>query len=348
MARILYGVSGDGFGHAARSKEIISFLISQGHEVKVLSYDRGYSWLKNFFDTTEIFGLRFTYQDNELKYLPTLFRNVMSAPEAIKSIEAIRSIIKKFKPQLVITDFEPMSAAAAHLNHLPLLSIDNQHLLTRAAVEYPLKYEREALAARIVTRLMVISAKSYLVTNFFEAPVTETKTKILPAIVRSEVLAAKPANGDYCLVYLTSDSEEVPQKLKGLPQKFRIYGVSNRFGQDGNLEYKKFDRSEFLADLAGCRAIVANAGLSLISEALYLGKPYLAVPAKRQFEQVLNAYYLDKLGYGLFSQDLAKADVEKFFNSLDTYRQHLSKYPRLGNQVFMEAVKAEVNKYVKL
>jgi uncharacterized protein (TIGR00661 family) len=44
--------------------------------------------------------------------------------------------------------------------------------------------------------------------------------------------------------------------------------------------------------------VIANSGFSLICEALYLGKPYLAIPVRHQFEQVLNAYYVDKMGYG--------------------------------------------------
>ena len=53
-----------------------------------------------------------------------------------------------------------------------------------------------------------------------------------------------------------------------------------------------------LQDLVGANAVIANAGFSLVSEALHLGKPYLAIPVKRQFEQVLNAYYVDKMNYG--------------------------------------------------
>jgi len=338
MAKILYGVSGEGFGHAARSKEIISHLINQGHQVKVLSYDRGFFWLKNFFDTEEIFGLRLTYENNSVKYLPTIFDNAMSTPQVLKSITKIRQIMKDFKPELVISDFEPLSAATANLHGIPLISIDNQHLLTRTEVDYPPEFKKDFLAAKVVTRLMVMNAKAYLITNFFTVPIVEDRTRVLPPIVRQEVLDAEVTEGDYHLVYLTSNAEAVPEKLKGLKEKFIIYGVADKLGQDENLFYKPLDQTTFLADLAGAKSIVANAGLSLISEALYLGKPYLAVPAKNQFEQMLNAYYLDKLGYGKFSQDLARPDVEAFLKNLTTYKNNLKNYTKSDNSLFFQAV----------
>lgn len=338
MAKILYGVSGEGFGHAARSKEIISHLISQGHQVKVLSYDRGFFWLKKFFDTEEIFGLRLTYENNSVKYLPTIFDNAMNTPQVLKSVTKIRQIMKDFKPELVITDFEPLSATTANLHGIPLISIDNQHLLTRTEVDYPSEFKKDFLAAKVVTRLMVMHAKIYLITNFFTVPIVESKTRVLPPIVRQEVLSAEATEGDYHLVYLTSNAEAVPTKLKGLKEKFIVYGVVDKVGQDENLLYKPLDQATFLADLAGAKSIVANAGLSLISEALYLGKPYLAVPAKNQFEQLLNAYYLDKLGYGQLSHDLTKTDVETFLAKLSTYKNNLKHYPKSDNSLFFEAI----------
>ena len=46
MANIIYGVSGEGFGHSSRAREMLSHLVKSGHTVKVVSYDRGYRSLK--------------------------------------------------------------------------------------------------------------------------------------------------------------------------------------------------------------------------------------------------------------------------------------------------------------
>src|SRR5947209_9517231 len=91
----------------------------------------------------------------------------------------------------------------------------------------------------------------------------------------------------------------------------------------------------FLRDLAGASAVIANAGFSLVSEALHLGKPYLAIPVQHQFEQTLNAYYVDKMGYGAFWEDLSKEKIESFLFNLPLYAENLKSYPRAGNQALL-------------
>jgi len=112
------------------------------------------------------------------------------------------------------------------------------------------------------------------------------------------------------------------------------YGF-NREGKEGNLEFRKPALGVFLENLAGCRAIVANAGFSLISEALYLGKPYLAWPVKKQFEQVFNAYYIGQMGYGAYWDDLNKERVESFLFNLESYREKLARYSRANNSALL-------------
>ena len=74
--------------------------------------------------------------------------------------------------------------------------------------------------------------------------------------------------------------------------------------EEGNILYKKPSLDGFFADLVSARAVVANSGFSLVTEALHLGKPYLAVPVSHQFEQIFNAYWLEKSGYGAYWEDM--------------------------------------------
>jgi uncharacterized protein (TIGR00661 family) len=55
---------------------------------------------------------------------------------------------------------------------------------------------------------------------------------------------------------------------------------------------------EFVHDLARCACVVSTAGHQLISEACFLGKPMLAIPEPGQYEQYINAFYLEKVGGG--------------------------------------------------
>jgi len=113
--------------------------------------------------------------------------------------------------------------------------------------------------------------------------------------------------------------------------RFVAYGFG-REGQDGNVLFKKPSLEGFFADLIGARAVIANSGFSLVTEALHLVKPYLAVPVSHQFEQIFNAYWLEKSGYGAYWEDLNKERVESFLYNLPHYREALAAYPRQGNQ----------------
>ena len=330
MANILYGVNGEGSGHSTRAKEILTHLQRQGHTVHVVSFDRGLRNLKSEFEVTEIYGLRLAYVRNRVRYRKTIVGNLLKAPRAARSIRQLIRLAEQWAVDLVCTDFEPLSCHVGHHCRLPIISLDNQHLLTRAEISYPREYGHDAAAAKLVTRLMTHGCDAYLVISFFEAPLRRRDTFLFPPILRQEVLQARAAIGDYVLVYVTAPSGELAELLKSIRQRFVCYGFG-REGEDGNLLFRPPSLERFLADLAGSKAVLANSGFSLISEALHLRKPYLAWPLRRQFEQIFNAYYIQKMGYGAYWEELNKERIESFLFNLDEYREHLAAYPAQDN-----------------
>ena len=334
MANILYGVNGEGAGHSTRAKEVLSHLVARGHTVHVASFDRGLRNLKEHFDVTEIFGFRFAYVNNRVRYKRTIAKNLITVPQAAKSLARLRHLVDECKIDLVITDFEPLTCHVGHKKGLPVISIDNQHCLTNAVVSYPRKYRRDAAAAKLVTRLMTPRAHAYLVISFFTAPVRKRNTFLFPPVLRQEILDATAVEGDHILVYVTSPAPALAKLLGSVRGRFVAYGFA-REGQEGNILYKRPSLDGFFADLVSARAIVANSGFSLVTEALHLGKPYLAVPVSHQFEQVFNAYWLEKSGYGAYWDTLNKECVEAFLYNLPHYREVLAQYPRQGNGVLL-------------
>jgi uncharacterized protein (TIGR00661 family) len=336
MPAILYGVNGEGAGHSTRAREVISHLQSHGHTVHIVSFDRGLANLRKDFPVTEIFGWRIAYVNNQVRYRRTLAKNLLAAPKAAASIAQLKTLIDEHSIDLVITDFEPLTSHAARRKRLPVISIDNQHTLINTDVTYPRQYRNDASAAKMVTRLMVPHANAYLTTSFFTARVTKPNTFLFPPILRDSILKAKPREGDHILVYVTSPAPALEKLLASVRASFIAYGFG-REGQQANVTYRKPSLDGFFADLISAKGIVANAGFSLVTEALHLGKPYLAVPVEHQFEQIFNAYWLDKSGYGAFwptnrKQDgLNKERIDSFLYNLPHFRDNLRNYPRQGN-----------------
>jgi uncharacterized protein (TIGR00661 family) len=330
MANVLYGVNGEGAGHSTRAKEVLSHLASAGHKVHVASFDRGLMNLKDSFPATEIYGFRFAYVNNRVRYKRTLAKNLMTVGKAARSLVQLEDLVEDEKIDLVITDFEPLTCHVGHKKRLPVISIDNQHCLTNALVSYPRQYRRDAAAAKLVTHLMTPRANAYLVISFFPAAVRKRNTFLFPPLLRQEILKATPSTGNHVLVYVTSPAPVLAKLLTSVRCPFVAYGFG-REGQEGNILYKAPSLTGFFSDLIAARAIVANSGFSLVSEALHLGKPYLAVPVSHQFEQIFNAYWVEKSGYGAYWEELNRERIEAFLYNLPHYREALEQYPRQGN-----------------
>lgn len=332
--RIIYSLSGQGFGHSARSKETISHLIDQGHEVKIFTYGQSLLLLEKQFGAENIFeipGLVLSYKKNRLVYWKTAWENAKKISHQARHWQKISKAFSDFKPDLIITDFEPLLANLAKTKRVPLISIDNQHQLTNTKIDLPLKYKKDLLADKLVIKSMVWGAKYYLITSFFKTEVNKKNTFIFPPVIRKEILDLQPAKGDYILVYQGADFEHLMSILKSSKEKFVVFGP-HKAAQESNIIYKGFAVQEWLDYLADAKAVIGTAGLSLMCECIYLKKPYLAIPINRQIEQIINGEYLEWLGYGLSTSSLTTNNLAEFITRLPEYEQNLAKAEALGNE----------------
>ena len=103
MAKIVYGVSGEGSGHSSRAREMLTHLQQLGHIVKVVSYDRGYTNLKADFDVFETEGLHITSSDNRISKVKTFTETLQRLSKGHKKLQALRKqIFKTFQPDCAI------------------------------------------------------------------------------------------------------------------------------------------------------------------------------------------------------------------------------------------------------
>lgn len=117
-------------------------------------------------------------------------------------------------------------------------------------------------------------------------------------LLRPEVLDARPEWHSHLLVYLRRFADRsVLDTLHRCGLEVLVYGLGDQ-PRDGNLTFRSIDEQTFLEDLANCDALISNAGNQLVGEALYLGKPVLAMPEAKNFEQFINAHFLREGGGG--------------------------------------------------
>jgi uncharacterized protein (TIGR00661 family) len=334
MVRIVYGVSGEGGGHASRARAVLDHLEGRGHRVKVVSYDRGCELLRDDFDVFETEGLHLASVENKVSVVRTFTDNLCRLTGGVARLRDLRqACFREFEPECVITDFEPMTAHLANHHHLPLVTIDNQHRMRYMTYPRVPRLAADALVTEAVIRAIVPRPDYSLVTTFYRGDVSNERTMLVPPVLRSEVREARPECGEHVLVYFTHSFDRFHEHLLACGrERFIVYGAG-REGEERNLRFKAPSRSGFLEDFATARAVVATAGFSLITEALHLGKPYLALPMRGQFEQELNALMLEAIGCGSNGREARRESLGDFLYRLPDYEQSLAEYPRAaGNR----------------
>jgi uncharacterized protein (TIGR00661 family) len=246
---------------------------------------------------------------------------------------------------MVITDFDPWTARYAWLTGLPLLAVDNIHFMNRCSHPRELivgDLQAAALMYPVVDQV-VPNAGHYMVTTFVAAPPCKPATTLHLPILRPEVLAAKrPESRNLLVAYFNdkADHNALAAAFSGAGLPVRLYGEKGRTTTTSNGAVTRcpFSDAAFIADMAHCTAVVGGAGFTFMTEAIYLGKPVLAVPFGGHFEQILNANYLELLGYGERGCDLSADRIRSFLSRVPGYAANLRGFVHDGNAELLTSV----------
>lgn len=346
---IFYCICGEGMGHAIRSSVIID-RIKDKYDVYIFSSDRAYKYLNEKFDNVyKIGGFNTVYINNKVSNTKTLINALKRNPLNIKEgYEELYKKARKLSPDVIVTDFEIYAAMVSKLLSIPLISLDNIHMITQTAIDYPPKHQGEMLKAKGVIKSYVIKPKIHILTSFFYPKIKPKKRAVLyPPVIREDILKLEPTIEDHIIVYQTSkESVKLVEQLKSLNEKFIVYGF-NKDEVDENLTYKLFNENEFYNDLASAKAVICNGGFTFISEAISLKKPIYSVPAIGNFEQTLNGFYVQKLGYGEYHEEMSPKKVEKFLKRLPKYQEKLAKVKKTNNDGIVNELIYRIEKYSK-
>ncbi len=334
---ILYGVPGEGMGHATRTAVIVDHLI-QHHELRLVASDRAFQFLnKRYPDkVVEIEGLHFGFKDGKVSKTATLEKNLRNLPKTLRTnFREFFRLDADFIPDLVISDFESFSFVYAKLHGIPFISIDNMQVMDRCKLEIPMDSAAKSdfKLARQIVKAKVPGASHYFISSFFDAEVQKKNSSLVPPIIRQSIVDAQCTRGNHILVYQSSGGKSnLEEVLNALPNEaFKVYGKAAS-GQSKNISYMPFSEEGFIADFASAKAVIANGGFSFISEAVYLKKPVYSFPLPGQFEQYMNAAYIEKCGFGRHFKELTTDQLKAFLYDLNVFDANLANYKQNGNQ----------------
>ncbi len=342
MARIFYGVMGDARGHLSRSLSVAQhmpeheFLFAGGGSVNDVKQE-GY-------DVIPLEMLSTKYKNSRVDFAATI-GNALSLLLTKKRgiVKRLAEIIDDFDPDLILSDYEFFTPLAARCLGRPCISLDHQHVLTHTRCALPAgQFFNRKITFFPILRLYS-NATRFLVSSFYQPPPKDpSTTEILPPILRKVVKEHSARDGEHVLVYTSGGAySALLPLLQAHNRKFIVYGFGEK-PANGNLVFKKNSLHGFLEDLVSSYYVISNGGHSLISEALYYGKPVLSFPIHFLYEQFLNGYFLKEYCYGRFSMNpyVEKGILAEFEESIPFYKKHIQERFFWGNDQVVERIDA--------
>lgn len=286
--KILYALNGTGSGHITRAREIIPYLKDK-YDVDILI-----SGKNNIIDSKldEKYNFRgFTFIINKkgkVSYLKSIFgNNILNFFKDIFSLN-----LNKY--DLVISDFEPISAWACKINGKPSIQLSHQCSLFSNKSPRPKKID---YIAEFFIRWYGPCDKN--IGFHFK----KYDKHILGPLLRDKIINAEPKEGDYYVVYLWNySSDYIVNILSNFDDfKFKIFDSKiNKVTNNKNCEVIPTGDDVFFNAILNCKGVICGAGFELPAEVIYLKKRLYVIPIGNQYEQKCNAQALIDIGIDSF------------------------------------------------
>lgn len=348
MARICYGVAGEGRGHATRVRTMVE-LLRKKHAVTIFAPHDAHDLLHAAYHGTEVEvvripGLRHGYgRGGRLSHACTAVAALPFLLRLGATLGWITEAVAARRPDLVITDFEPLLPRAARRLGVPFISLDHQRFLVDCDLScLPPRLDRAARFMSHFVRAFYSGQELSVISSFFALPVKVSAHPVLQVgvLLRPELERASVSDEEHLVAYLRRGAPpRLLEVLAASGRDVRVYGAGSRQSQR-SLQFRPISEAGFIADLASAAALVTTAGNQVVGEAVALGKPVLALPETGNMEQEINAHFVVASGAGraVPFDRLDAACLSSFLAQLPELRAGLSRLPGKGNEAALAAV----------
>ena len=301
--KILYGIQGTGNGHVSRAREIIPHLQRFGVVDILLSGTQ--SEVNPGFEVTyrfHGFGFRFGQKGN------VDFTGTISDFHFREFAKDVKNL-PVHNYDVIIHDFEPVTAWACRLKNIPCAEMSHQVSLSSPQTPKLKGFHW----GKII--LDNYSPKTFRTGFHFQ----KYDDFIHTPVIRSEVRAMQPIQNDFYVVYLPSFGDGLIEKLllQFPKENFTVFSKhAQQPHQTRNILFLKIENQAYLHHLAKCKGLITGAGFEGPSEALFLQKKLICIPMCNQFEQLCNAKALEEMNVSVVwkIRDL-KTKLDSFFQS---------------------------------
>ncbi|MDB5155787.1 MAG: glycosyl transferase [Mucilaginibacter sp.] len=280
--KILYAIQGTGNGHISRAREIVPLLQQYGELDLLVSGTEAEVTLSQplkyrFHGFSFVFGSNggvdkwATYKIMDLRQL---WHDMHSLP------------LKDY--DLIINDFEPVSAWACKLQKRQSVSLSHQCAFVSPNTPRPGKWNYGEWL------LKYYSPTAYHVGFHFERYADFIHTPV----IRSEIRNLQTTNLGHYTVYLPAyDDKKLAKYLNETDVQWHVFSKRQKTAYtDGNVQVIPVNNEGFNISLASCDGLLTGGGFEGPAEALFLQKKVMMIPMSGQYEQQCNALAASKLG----------------------------------------------------
>ncbi len=296
--KILYAIQGTGNGHLSRARDIIPALQKKG-DVDILvsgtqaDVELPYT-IKYRYD-----GLSFIFGKDGGVDIAATFRK-----SNLKRLLSEIHLLPVDTYDIVINDFEPVSAWACHNKHKPCIGLSHQAAVINKKAPKP--SERSMIGSAILK---------------YYAPVTITygfhfkayDDNIFTPVIRNEIRDLTPTNQNHYTVYLPAyDDQHILETLSLFEDiNWQVFSKHNNksFKKD-NITISPINNEDFIKSMTSAKGILCGAGFETPAEVMYLKKKLMVIPMKGQYEQQCNAAALNEMGIPVI-RSLNKKYIDK-------------------------------------
>ena len=281
--KVLYAIQGTGNGHLSRAEDIVPYLRKRC-QVDILVSGTQSQLTPSFTIDYQLRGMSFmSSKKGKVDIIKTAINtNVFKFFKEISQFPA-----KKY--DLIISDFEPISAWSAKYHGVKSVELSHQAAVSHPNSPKPIEKHRIG---------------NFILGNYCPSPhkygfhFESYASSIFTPVIRENIRKLESENRGHYTVYLPAYHDDfIVQTLMHFKVEWHVFSkyATCRY-RVNNVWVNPIDADNFTDSLRTSEGVLCGAGFELPAEALFLNKKLMVIPMMGQYEQLCNAESLKKIG----------------------------------------------------
>jgi uncharacterized protein (TIGR00661 family) len=281
--KVLYAIQGTGNGHLSRAEDIVPHLRKRC-QVDILVSGTQSQLTPSFSIDYQLRGMSFM---SSKKGKVDIIKTAVNT-NFFKFFKEISQFPAK-KYDLIISDFEPISAWSAKYHGVKSVELSHQAAVSHPNSPKPIDKHRIG---------------NFILGNYCPSPhkygfhFESYAPSIFTPVIRENIRELESEKLGHYTVYLPAYHDDfIVQTLMHFKAEWHVFSkyATCRY-RVNNVWVNPIDANNFTESLRTSEGVLCGAGFELPAEALFLNKKLMVIPMMGQYEQLCNAESLKKIG----------------------------------------------------